>query len=162
MPTCTSANRPSSSPVTRHPGDSEEEEEGGGEVLEFKWRPIGWFTDRIQTHDQEKFGIAAGSHKFLTLLEALAVSVADAMPRAGKEQATVEVGGRRRDGHSLSSQARMVRKSANQGPSSLTSHPLRSQQVRGHDEGQRKTQPRHSTRKHVFNRVVKVRLQNSQ
>lgn len=49
---------------------------GLGGFVQYKGEPLGWFAERVQTSDVEKFGIVIGSHKFQTLLEALAVLVA--------------------------------------------------------------------------------------
>ena len=49
---------------------------GLGGFLEYKFTPVGWFVDRVQSCDVSKFGIIIGSHQFQTLLEAFAVLVA--------------------------------------------------------------------------------------
>ena len=49
---------------------------GVGGFLSFKGRAIGWFAEPVQEQDVQRFGIEIGSHKFQTLLEALAVLVA--------------------------------------------------------------------------------------
>ena len=49
---------------------------GLGGFLSFRGRAIGWFAERVEEHDVQRFGIEIGSHEFETLLEALAVLVA--------------------------------------------------------------------------------------
>ena len=49
---------------------------GLGGYIEHRGKPLGWFTDRNQSHDVHMFGIKIGSDVSQTLLEALAVLVA--------------------------------------------------------------------------------------